>query len=339
MRLALAGVGLICASFSADAASGQPKAPPPSLKDVKVEATVTFDPATKIYTYRYRVTNPAQNVLPISSMAVDITLPADSIRPRGVTKLPAGPGFTDPDSPREFGPTPASPYRTRADRWIKRGLNFVPVGLSTSNAWEHYGVVPSDKTNLLGNAITAVWSHCGSDGTCRPIQPGDSLDSLVLTSYGLPGIRKVEFQPNNKSIDPLLPPEWRTSEADKEGVVVQKETLVHSLGFLTNTLGPTALPAGYTNAILVTRLQGFVDQSVSLSWITDADFAREIRDRLAKTAAALEKGQAATSADLLRKFIAAVTSASASQRRQEASDLLALNAGFVLEKLQAAKNP
>ena len=82
-----------------------------------------------------------------------------------------------------------------------------------------------------------------------------------------------------------------------------------------------------------------MDQSVSLSWITDADFAREIRERLAKTAAALAKGQAATSVDLLRKFIAAVTSASASQRRQEASDLLALNAGFVLEKLQAAKNP
>jgi hypothetical protein len=189
------------------------QAPPPSLSAVQVDATVAVDPATKIYTYRYRVTNPAQNLLPISWMAVDITLPENSIRPTGIAKLPAGGDFRDPDSPSEF-----SPSTTPADRWRAEGLRFVPVGLSSSNNWG-YSVVPSDKTTLLGNAIDAGWSWGDSGGTYKPILPGESLDGFVLTSYGLPGIRKVEFQPSDESIDPLLPPEWRTSEADKKGVV------------------------------------------------------------------------------------------------------------------------
>ena len=62
--------------------------------------------------------------------------------------------------------------------------------------------MPSDATDLLGKAVDArPWSWGGYDGVYRPILPGESLDGFVLTSYGPPGIRNVEFQPSDESIE------------------------------------------------------------------------------------------------------------------------------------------
>lgn len=323
-------VGALCALLSARV-TGQ--VPPAALSDIGVETKVTADPGTKIYTYTYRVTNPSQNALPISALAVDITLPTDSIRPTGVAKLPAGRRFQDPEKPTGLPPSQVFPYSSPANRWVETGLNFIPVGLSSTNEWAVYRVLLSSGTRLIGNAIKASWVGIDSYGESKRIMPGQSVDGFILTSFGLPGIRKVEVQPSPADVINVVPPEWKGREDDADAVLAEKERLVNSLGYLTSTLGPTALPAGYTNTVLVTRLQGYVDQSAGLSWIRDRALVQQLTGLLTQTSTALRQNQAAQAKTLLQQFVTAVTSASLAQRRQEASDLLSFNAQFIIDHI------
>jgi hypothetical protein len=169
----------------------------------------------------------------------------------------------------------------------------------------------------------------------REIAPGESLDGFVVTSFGLPGIRRAELQPSEAKLDVagMYPPEWLTDAEDSDEDYDRKERLKTSLGYLTNTLGPTALPAGYTNAVLVTRLQGYVDQAAGLSWITDPVLVQQLTGVLTQTSAALQQNQTAQAKTLLQQFVTVVTSASLAQRRQEASDLLSLNAQFIIDRI------
>jgi hypothetical protein len=318
--------------------------PPAPLSGVRVDATVSIDGSTKVYTFRYRVTNPSQNVLSISSVVLDITLPANATRPTGGIKLPAGPAFRDPDRRGSLTPTSALPYSSWGDDYrAETGLNFVPVGLSSPTTWSWYGVVPSDDTRLLGKAIKAAWSGVNQTPTSLEgvgISPGDSLDGFVVTSFGPPGIRRMEFQPSLSDLEDArqIPDDWEAEEGDPPEVLRQKDRLVNSLGYLTSTVGPTALPVEYTNPILVTRLQGLVDQCTSLSWITDAALTQQLTRLLTQAATALNGNDAATAKARLQQFITSVTSASLDRRRQEASDLLSLNAQFIVDNITVPKH-
>jgi hypothetical protein len=315
---------------------GLAQIPPPPLANVEVSVGVTADPATKIYSYRYRLTNPSQNVLSIASVDLDITMPENSIRPTGSSRLPAGLWFRDPDGPTGFPPG-GFKYETWGDYYRARtGLNFVPVGLDGPAGWaRHVGVSQTNKFALLPNVIAASWSGLSETLNTIGIVPGASLDGLVVTSYGLPGIRSMELQPKEAdlSLAGQIPEEWQTTEDDTPAGRLQKRKSIKGLGFLTKTLGPTALPAGYTNASLVTRLQGLVDQATGLSWMTDPLLAQQLTGLLTQASAALQQNQNATAKTLLQQFVTAVTSASLAQRRQEASDLLSLNAQFIIDHI------
>jgi hypothetical protein len=328
--------GLTLAAALVVAVSAIAQVPPSSLTSVRIDAGVTVDSITKVYTYRYRITNPLENVLSVSKVFLDVTLPPNSMRPTGSWTLPAGSGFRDPD-----GPTGISPGGFKYQSWgdfyrARTGLNFVPVGLDAPVTWTRsYAVSPSNKASLLGAAIVAGWLGLSESLDTRSIAPGASLEGFVVTSFGPPGIRSMEFQPSYVDLDEAgqIPSDWYTSEDDNSATRSQKRRLARSLGYVANTVGPTALPTGYTNAILVTRLQGFVDQCSSLLWITDSALTQQLTSLLGQTTAALQQNQAATAKTLLQQFVTAVTSASLVRRRQEASDLLSLNAQFIVDRI------
>ena len=194
-------------------------------------------------------------------------------------------------------------------------------------------MVLADPNRLINRGIEAAWNPMAFDGVVRSILPGQSLNGFVMSSFGPPGVRAMEVQPSLSDVLKLLPPEWKGQETDSDTVLHQKEKLVNSLGFLTNTLGPTALPAGYTNAVLVTRLQGYVDQSTG-PFVDDGPTPRSAAHGSPYAGVcglAAEPGGAGQT--LLQQFVTAVTSASLSQRRQEASDLLSLNAQFIVDNI------
>jgi hypothetical protein len=310
--------------------------PPPPLKNVRIDSAVGVNAETKVFTYRYRVTNLRQNVLSVSLVKLDITLPPNSIRPTGSAKLPAGAEFRDPDGPKTLPPSELFPFSSWGDYYRGRlGLDFVPVGLFSPLTWTEYSVVSTPKESLLGKGMAGLWIGVSETLQSTGLGPGGTLDGFVVTSFGPPGIRRIELQPMDVELMQanLLPPEWLGQEEDSAAVLLQKERLIKSLGYVTSTVGPTALPAGYTNAALVTRLQGYVDQAAGLSWIMDQALVQQLTGFLTQTSAALQQNQAVQAKTLLRQFATAVTSASLAQRRQEASDLLSLNAQFIIDHI------
>ena len=306
--------------------------PPPPLRNVKVEATVSFDPATKVYTYRYRISNPLENLLSIYTVHLDITLPPDSIKPEGPSKPPAGRDFEDPAQP--FPPMVAEGRKTKSEAEFYRqgsGLDYIPVGLFTPASWHSAGIGPGGEADLLGKVMSAYWFGSGPMATVRRLLPGETLDGFVLTSFGPPGIRVMELQPWEVDLIGQLPLELWTSEGDSSEELHSKDRAVKCYGLLMPTLGPTAPPMVHTKLDDVKRLGGLVEECRKLSWISDGAFAEMLTGLLNEARMAIEKNDVAAARSLLARLANAVTSASWAQRTPEALDLLSLNALYLLQ--------
>lgn len=320
--------------FRFSAAGAQ--SPPSALADVRIDATVSYDPATKIYTYRYKITNPPRNTLLVSSITLDLTLPPGASQPRKLKKLPAGIFFENPE--KLTGPKPAEGTRraTWSDQLRKStGKDFVAVGLDGPRSWGPYGVVSTHSWALLPKIIGASWTDEGQESAVTRIAPGHSLEGFVVTSFGPPGIRSIELQPPVEELaeSRKLPGDWIGDSGDSDEVLSAKKKRQHTLGFVTRTLGPTALPDGITSAPLLARLRGLVDQCADLSWITDPQLLQQLRGLLTETATALQDGTESTAHSQLEQFETTVTTASSDQRLREASDLLSLNARLTVDVL------
>jgi hypothetical protein len=314
------------------------QSPPPPLRDVRVDAAVSHDPATDVYTYRYKITNPVGNAFSISSITLDLSVPAGTSRPRKPGKLPSGVNFEDPN--RFFGPGPAPGGRKTS--WAERlrrvsGRDFVTVGLDGPEDWERHEIVAAFSWALLPKIIGASWKDEDQAPDFTRILPGRSLDGFVVTSHGPPGIRSIEFQPPLEELSESrrIPDDWIGEIDDADETLVAKKKRQHSLGFVATTVGPSAPPAGATRAFLVTRLRGLLDQCAELSWISDSGLLERLRNLLSQAAMALESEEETPAPSPLQEFISTIASASPGQRREEAYDLLSLNAEVILNDLKS----
>ncbi|KAA0254725.1 MAG: hypothetical protein EDX89_08500 [Acidobacteria bacterium] len=321
-----ASLALLVAASGTLAVSPGPK----RLTDVTAAAQVSWDAPNGCYRYHYDVSVPQANEVPMSGVALDISVDP-GWRPSDGTRLPAERGFRDP-AVALMGHRPIDGLRRVT------GRDYVPVGIFTPPAWRtndrpysHVGVsnVPP------GRKITAVWASPVVPDNLD-ILPGQTLTGLELSSRGLPGIRDAEaIVPMNKlQLQDRIPDDWYA----EDDVVSAEEADEHdrlwsSLDGSFRTLGPMGYPSPLVPAAFARTIRGYVEESVTLGWLHDPVLLSQLRGLLDAIDAALAAGQNAIAADRLQALATAARAASPSQATTEVAGLVGFNADYLRDQL------
>ena len=158
------------------------------------------------------------------------------------------------------------------------------------------------------------------------LSPGQSLTGLQMRSPGLPGIR--EFR-----IVPRLAP----APMESNIMAVVKATRKKA-SFFAKTIGPTAPPVdsegAFNSMALLKKIDGYVNESVSLGWLTDAALADALRAKLAAAVQFMEADDGTQAKAKLIEFITLLDNSTASQRTSEVYGLLYYNAKYVRDYLK-----
>lgn len=153
---------------------------PSPLKNVKVETSTVFDDSNGIYSYSYRITNPASNDGEINTISVSIG--RDSATDADVSSS----GLSH------------CPHHSASAQMNLAQTPMVNVGSSTPNGWScDYG-----KGEFV---FGCVYER-------DAIKPGASSAGYVLKSFAPPGIREVSVAP---TIDIDRLPDIYNEDADK----------------------------------------------------------------------------------------------------------------------------
>ncbi len=281
---------------------------PTPLMGVVVSATVTKDPSAGIFTYRYRVINPASNDGAIRSLAIELTRSAGDVA-LGNTGLVNGPGYLAFGSADTFAQVP-----------------MVPVGMSGPDGWLqsleiHYG------------HPRRGWAGWGSSDEPFRVAPARSQDGYELTSYGLPGLRPAEIEP---AIDlNALPDEYF-------GNVELSVALQEGLVFHTKTVGPKAPPATFVPLEFLNYLIALLHDSRQQGWVTVDGIHQSLLAKLLAAKRSLEAGRTQPAKGQLNAFLNEVQAVSCPQfscpgnkpLTSEAYALLYFNGQFLAERLQ-----
>lgn len=297
-------VGLLLAGTFGTQAWGAPI--PSPLQGVTVSTTVSKDISTGISTYGYRVFNPPTNDGQI--MMVDIETSrghGDAVLSR--EGLVNGPRYLRQGSEDAFQRVP-----------------MVPVGISGPEGWT---------SDLRFDNRTPPRGFAGWGGIDGPflILPGQTLEGFQLTSYGLPGIRIVEIQPD---ID------W-DNVPDEFSSPVKARQLRDSLIFSTKAVGPKAPPATFVPLEFLNYLITLLHDSRQQGWIKVDGVHQSLLAKLIAAKRKLEAGETQVAKDTLNAFLDEVRGASCLEfscpgNRPETSEAYALlffNGQFLWERL------
>jgi hypothetical protein len=224
-HLVSAGV-LLAGSWGSPILAG----PTPSLlQGVTVSVEVSNDRTTGIFTYRYRVFNPATNDGQIRSIDIEISRgPGDAVLSR--------------DRPVN-GPR----YSRHTSEDAYQRVPMVPVGISGPEGW----------TSGLGfDASSPLRGFAGWGSIDEPfrILPGQTLKDFQLTSYGLPALRQVQTEP---SVEP------------PEGIGGWKElnAFFEQFTYRTVTVGPKAPPKDFVPIEFLNYLITVLHDSRQTGWV------------------------------------------------------------------------
>ncbi len=261
--------------------------PVPVFANAQVQTQTTFDAASQFYTYGYTISNPATNTGQIVGINVDITQPTFSSSPIPGLTIPVGAGSVS--------------FDTFVSILAPINAPMVPVGIK----------VPTTGWNgLLGVAGFASFASASDT-----ILPGQTIGGFALVSPGVPTIRQIK-----------LIPDWVlvvASEATAEEEQLA-QTIEDSLPIVIPTLGPSAVVPGFFAHW--NQVRDDLNQAIQLGWIPDAVLGATLVNQLASARQAEDAQDGTTAKIRLQPLLDAVNRATPGQIRQEARDLLVLNA-------------
>ncbi|MFQ5443685.1 MAG: CARDB domain-containing protein, partial [Nitrospinales bacterium] len=271
--------------------------PVPVFTDAGIEAVANYDAADGLFTYSYTISNPATNTGKLLIFDIDIR------RPRHGMELSSA-GLT-------------IPYETRTytfDEEISSRKNpppMVPVGMRIpSGSWWTGGITYTGTANFWGGKSSML--------------PGQTQGGFELYSRGLPGIRDVEIEPAWTYVGEA------TYEATRIAIEIEEQLKVRK-----KTIGPTAPPgdASLNFLALQERIVGYIDESITLSWLTDTTLANSLRAKLTAARQFMDADDGTQAKAALGEFMTLLDNSSAAQRTNEAYGLLYFNAKYLKDRL------
>jgi hypothetical protein len=289
----------------------------PIFTDVQVEAAATFDPSTRFYTYVYTLTNPATNTTEIFFWLIDTATPLSSLPlPTDRLVLDGGSGL---DGTRILIPFDDE---FSSIKGLNLDLRIVPVGTSISGT----------------NADSGLTIYNSLQLSSEPgILPGTSFGTFQVFSPGLPTIRAFAVHPN---FVPTMEPGDDCPE-DVETHCGSEESAEGDLQILSQlinrgrTLGPTAPPAVFDSVVFLETIRGYVAESQTLGWLTDAGLAAALNGALDAAVTGLSSNDVGATKTAILAFIAAlpVPPAGTTACSTECAGLLYFNAQYLLDQL------
>lgn len=285
----------------------------PILKDVRVVSSVEFNKNTKLYRYSYEVSNPSINTGQIRNVQIDISKPSsgEALSAEGLV-IQLG---LDRD-----GIMLTSTFKeelTNMSSLMK--IPLLPVGIQPPFGW-------GGNITVIG---TVSW---GSDGKKYRIMPGQSLDSFVIISRGIPFIRDVSIKPAW-----VLVVEDVTEEDIKKSEEIEKQ-----ITFKGKTIGPTAPPSDFKPLDFLNYIIDLKHQSTSLGWITNKGIENSLDVKLDNAKKKLEQGNIVAAKNILNAFLNEVEAQgcatyencpSGKHLTPEAYALLKYNVEYLINKL------
>jgi len=192
-----------------------------------------------------------------------------------------------------------------------------PVGMEKPPHWD-CGV---------GTHQMAGWS---SSDHPYDIVPGQSLSGMVLTSYGLPGIRNVKVLP---LIVETVYPSIEEYDVDMDELRKVQDQDEERVSFYGRTIGPTAPPAVFKTVEFLDYIIDLKHQAASLGWIDNAGIVTSLDVKLDNAKKKLSQGDNNTARNILGAFINEVEAQAGKHLTSEAYALLKYNAAYIMSNL------
>lgn len=292
----------------------------PVVSGANVNSNVTLDLNTGILTYSYIVTNSSSSAGSLDSFLVDITTTPGGV-PLDFTGLTSDAiGFEKIITASNVG---------------NLGPSVIPIGFESQPVgWK--GAVDSN-----GNA-----SWFSGLPPAIKIAPSTSLSGFVVTSRGVPGIRKFTV---GSYIDPaaLFPTTGDESEEELTKITALANAAAQATNFNGMTVGPVSPPSLTNTVQLLDFLISLKHQAASLGWLRGDEFIKDLDEKLDQAKEALAKGHGFQAGKKLEQFIGSLDDQRHKQEERRRHDhrepetflsgnaynLLKPNAEFILSKL------
>ena len=179
----------------------------------------------------------------------------------------------------------------------------------------------------VGTDLMAGW---GAHDYPYHILSGQSLSGMILTSYGLPGIRDIKVYPLIKgSIYPNIA-KYDVDMDELRRVQLQDRD---RLSFKSKTVGPTSPPSVFDPISFLDYLIGLKHQAASLGWIDNSGIVNSLDVKLDNAKKKLSQGDNSTAKNILNAFINDVEAQVSKHLTSEAYALLKYNAMYLIANL------
>ncbi len=286
---------------------------PPRL-DLAVKCFVKVDDTAGIFGYGYSISNLADSRGCLDEFDIDISCP-----PLGVEL--SNEGLVD------------SKHVWRTPLGNPQAQKVIPVGIP---------ILPSS-----GEYTSTWWAAFGVDGSISwtspygmfRVSPGTTLDSVVVTSHGIPSLRRfvaspsynpkpaVEITPENEDSVYMNTPE-PTAEQDSAEVALEDSIKVRGW-----TIGPTAPPLNFDGSSWLDTLTSYTTQSRSLGWIKDQARADKYSGYFASAKTSLQQNNTGAARSTLQQVVQQVNIDSTSSLTSEAYALIRYNTEYLLAQI------
>lgn len=293
---------------------------PSPLKEVDIAADIEFEPASGIYTYKYKIYNPPVNSENIARFEIDMAeLPGSQTLKSDGLEIIRGEKADNTLLTRSF-----KEEVSRISELLEKPV--IPVGARPPLKRAFPGWT-------AGVSVKGSVSMGGSEENL--ILPRESLEGFEVRSYGMPGIRSVMIRP---SIDyDGLPDEYH------ENVELTRQ-LENSLIFHAKTVGPVAPPAGFDPIDVIDHIIDMQNEAVSLGWITGSGNVKSLGRKLENAKIELVAGDRKGAGNILNAFLGEVDAQGCltyddvcpegKQITPEAYSLLMFNVKYMIERIR-----
>jgi hypothetical protein len=273
----------------------------PFLYKIQVTTVVSYDSSNKMFFYAYKLTNDPNNKGDIDEFAIDISRRENTISLDTIGLRFAGSGFIERMFRRDFPP---------------RQQIVVPVGFPTrpNKCWDA----------TLTNALTASFFADSLE-----IQPGKSVEGIVIMSKGFPGIRNCVVTPDFED-DVLFP---HPNDTTIHYYVPPVDSIRNAVNYYGNTIGPTAPPINLIPTAWCDTLTSYTTQSRTLGWIKDQTTANKYLDYFKSAKTSLQQNNIASTRAKLQQILQDVNIDSTNLLTSEAYALIRYNTEYLLAEL------
>jgi hypothetical protein len=271
---------------------------PPLLKNVLLNTKIHFDSSSNHLLYNYSLKNGDSSTGCISMFEIDLTKSANSCSLSNQNLV---------DYPKHV---------SRDSSIFARAPQMVPVGIPNLPSYKGFTSAWITDFTIEGKIS---W---GSGLINFLLEPGDSLIGMVLTSYGLPGIRSF-------SVIPWYNPEVPDDSLSDDPMGI--ENVIDSTSILGSTVGPSAPPKD--SITYIDSIKSYTMRSRTLGWITEQSTAEKYTTYFDSAKVQLQRNVIRATRATLDTVLANANLDSSSTLTSEAYALIYFNTEYLLNQL------